>query len=663
MKTINNHSENLKNFDLEAFAGMNSHSEKVIPDSDIYKIPDSDIYKEVKDIANQIAARQIDITSGYENWLRLGFALANGLGEEGREIFHQLSQLNGDYTPKECDKKYDSCIKGSGSGITISTFFHMAKDAGIDIKRPSSATSAIPPTTNHSKKTENNTVLGGLGNGMADGGMADVAETTPLAPDNSSSKMGTVYTFSDKTKPEDWPSFLSPIFETHHDTTGRDKMILASLNVVSGLLGGTNGNANIDQRSGVYGIYDNKRVYAPLFNIVYGNAGSAKGDMAYCKMLARPVKLEMRRQYEKEKEEYEAEMVSYEAQNKGKKKGERGTPPKEPAYRDPFMPGNSSSSAIYRGLDANGGWGMIYETEADTVSSMIDSDYGNYSDLLRKVFHHETISMSRVSEKLHIDIENPRLSTFITCTPGQLLGLFPSFENGLGSRFLFYNLPDDKVVFHDVFASCDTTLEDVYKQMGEELLPLYHSLQGRVGHPIQFVLSATQQKEFLTTYSDILTEQFNMLGTGITAFIFRTALSCFRYAMVLSTLRKLSDWDKQDDIFSEDENALVCDERDFHIAMNIVGSLIYHTARVYSVLAKENENPFAQKGIKLSHEEMIVYQALPIGEFRTKDFIYVAANLNVPTRTAERMLGKMSNQYCIITPIKKGVYCKHTSPS
>lgn len=120
------------------------------------------------------------------------------------------------------------------------------------------------------------------------------------------------------------------------------------------------------------------------------------------------------------------------------------------------MPGNSSSSAVYRALDANGGWGIMFETEADTVSNMLDSDYGHYSDLMRKAYHHETVSMNRVSDKIHIDIENPRLSVFITCTPGQIPGLFPSFENGLGSRFQFYNLPDDKVEFHDVFARSDS---------------------------------------------------------------------------------------------------------------------------------------------------------------------------------------------------------------
>lgn len=127
--------------------------------------------------------------------------------------------------------------------------------------------------------------------------------------------------------------------------------------------------------------------------------------MIFCKQLALPEKREMRREFEASMTKFEEEKAAYEAQGKGKNKGERGPAPKEPVFRDPFMPGNSSSSAVYRALDANGGWGIMFETEADTVSNMLDSDYGHYSDLMRKAYHHETVSMNRVSDKIHIDIE------------------------------------------------------------------------------------------------------------------------------------------------------------------------------------------------------------------------------------------------------------------
>ncbi|MGN1254492.1 MAG: DUF3987 domain-containing protein [Prevotella sp.] len=144
--------------------------------------------------------------------------------------------------------------------------------------------------------------------------------------------------------------------------------MLGALNVCSGLMGGANFVG--DERSGIYGLYDGRRVYAPLFNIIYSRAGNEKGNLVFDKQLATPVKMEMRRKYEAEKADYDSAMTSWEV--KGKK--DRGEAHEKPVYRDSFVPGNSTSSTVYRALHANGGWGLMYETEADTVSSMLDSD-------------------------------------------------------------------------------------------------------------------------------------------------------------------------------------------------------------------------------------------------------------------------------------------------
>ena len=625
-----------------------------------YNCDEADRQAEIQEVTRQLVDRGIDITAGYDNWLKLGFALADGLGEDGREIYHQLSQLNDEYDTAECDKQYTHCLHGRGQGITVNTFFQMAKEAGIDIAQVAreqmrthqvNAISANVPSAKRMEKVEKSTILGTLEEQVPCGTMAQVAQTHAKTP--------TGLTFSDKLKRDDLDDITGAIYDLHHDEPEKcDAMILGALNVISGLMGGANGTP--EHRSGVYGIYDGHRVYAPLYNIIYSGAGNGKGNLMFNKELAYQVKKEMRSAYDAEKSKYDQAMAEWES----KSKKDRGDAPREPVYRDPFVPGNSSSSAVYRALDANGGWGLMFETEADTVSSMIDSDYGNYSDLMRKAHHHETLSMNRVTEKLHIDIDEPRLSIFLTCTPGQLPSLFPSFENGLGSRFLFYNLPDEEVSFHDVFALRESPLEDTYKQLGDTLLPLYHALQSRADHPIQFMLSAAQQKEFLHTYQQLLVEQYGMQGKGIRAFVFRIALESFRYAMILTTLRRLSEWEASfgpstdHEIFRDDENALICDDRDFRTVKTIVECLVNHTARVYAVMAKEDDNPFALHGKKLSADERRLYKALPEGDFSTADAIDTAKHLQISQRTAQRMLSKFCNVYRIIDPVKRGVYNK-----
>ena len=620
---------------------------------------DVDTAEQVQAVADIIINRGIDITAGYKNWINVGFALKDALGEQGRQLFHELSRQNPDYKASECDKQYTSLMRHNGTGITVASFFQMAKNAGVDIsdvmkqlsrKVNPSATSVIPPSGANIEEICKTPILGTFDEILAVGGMAEVAETSETFTDG--------YTFSDKLEVDFLDDILSEVFRLHSSEPAKcDAMILCVLNVVSGLLGSTNGTPL--KRGGIYGYYDGRLVYAPLYNIVYSCAGNDKGNLIFAKQLAAPVKAEMLQQYNDERAEYETKMAEWELQ----KKKDRGLAPKEPVYRSPFVPGNSSSSAVYRAIADNGGWGMMFETEADTVSGMIASDYGNYSDLMRKAHHHESLSMNRVTDKIHIDIDEPRLSIFLTCTPGQLPSLFPSFENGLGSRFLFYNIPDAGIMFHDVFAKYDTPLEDVYKKFGEDLLPLIHALHLRAGRPVQFLLSKRQQNEFNETYQEILVEQFRMLGRGISAFIFRLALENFRFCMILTVLRRLSEWKKSnssaiEDMFPEEENGIVCDDRDFQTAMTIIGCLINHTARVYAVMNKDDNNPFSLKGLKPKANEKKLYDALPEGSLHTAEVINIAKGLNIPERTAERILCKLCNVYGVVRPVTRGLYKK-----
>lgn len=148
-----NKKDNLSQFDLDVFAGTGTVNGTSVPGKDKTKqetlhkknvgghrkkdVPSGDVnlYDKVKLIAFILVNRHIDITTPYkEGWIKLGFALADGLGEDGRELFHLLSSMNAEYNYEECDKKYTSCIKGKGKGVTINTFFKMAQKAGVDLK-------------------------------------------------------------------------------------------------------------------------------------------------------------------------------------------------------------------------------------------------------------------------------------------------------------------------------------------------------------------------------------------------------------------------------------------------------------------------------------------------------------------------------------------------
>lgn len=84
-------------------------------------------------VVERIESAQVDIAPDYNQWLSLGFALSDYLGEDGREYFHRLSRFNQKYDEQDTDKQYDNCLKARKDGITIGTFFYLAKKAGVDI--------------------------------------------------------------------------------------------------------------------------------------------------------------------------------------------------------------------------------------------------------------------------------------------------------------------------------------------------------------------------------------------------------------------------------------------------------------------------------------------------------------------------------------------------
>ena len=83
-------------------------------------------------VCKEMIAQGANIAESYEDYLKLGFALAQGLGNDGRDIYHQLCSQSTKYNRDECEKQWQDCLtKGNGS-VTIASFYKMAQDAGVD---------------------------------------------------------------------------------------------------------------------------------------------------------------------------------------------------------------------------------------------------------------------------------------------------------------------------------------------------------------------------------------------------------------------------------------------------------------------------------------------------------------------------------------------------
>jgi len=86
---------------------------------------------DVESLIRQIESSCIDITGGYDNWLRIIFALTDQFGEGAREYAHRISSFNPGYKYDECNKQIEYCLRAGKSGITIRSLFYLAQQHGI----------------------------------------------------------------------------------------------------------------------------------------------------------------------------------------------------------------------------------------------------------------------------------------------------------------------------------------------------------------------------------------------------------------------------------------------------------------------------------------------------------------------------------------------------
>ena len=370
----------------------------------------------------------------------------------------------------------------------------------------------------------------------------------------------------------------------------------------------------------VYGIYDGLEVYSNLFLFVTANAAGGKGHMDLCKKLVDPIQKEMEAQFEDEFEDYEEQMNQY-------RMGITDEEPDEPIPSSLYIPANSSATAFCQALANNGGAGLVFETEGDTLSTVLATGFGQFSDVLRKAFHHETISYKRRKGNEFVRIETPRISLLLAGTPNQLHRLLPSSENGLFSRFMLYKM-NSRLIWHNVFLDSDKVLVSGFESLGESFMKLYERLKFRHSR-IQVVLAPEQIDEFNAFFTTAQNDLAGRFGEAIVSSVRRMGLILFRICMVLTVLRA----------YEEDRLAdqLVCTDDDFKIGFCIAKVLLRHTTSIY-MSTKNDAIDFKCYDDPIGQRDRL-YPLLP-DEFNTKDAMSIANYNGIPAKSCERYLGQ-----------------------
>lgn len=652
--------DNNKVFDPMVWASQNNannisneHTDKVSPvTNQIAQNPDDELAK-AQATADELLRMGANIAESYDEYLHLGMALSNGLGEQGHDIYHQLCAQSSKYREGDCEKKWQECLHKNDGRITIASFYKMAQDAGVDltaIARQFPSKPQLPhgyeEKRNQQGSEDNNREQHSNYQSQTNKSNRSGAPT-PIAADSVEETEVLRFSFSQTFSPKidigTLPVTIQRCMEGKETAEEQDKTLLATLDLLA-----------IAQPN-VYGIYGGKRVYTPFYLFILGLAGiSQKGAVDDLKHLLMPIEHALLSQYYAQLADYKEQHAEWEAKKSQRGKGTEsaGPEPEEPQYRSLFVSADSSAAAFKQDLCNYGGRGMVFSTEADTLTQALSQEWGQFTDILRMAFHHETITSTRTKDKQHIVIDEPQLGMMVTCTPKQITYLLSpkQNENGSSSRDLFY-CAKENLEWRDPF-QCKEPVADRYNEIGQSIKQMYDQLVGRKSSRIQILLTEEQQQAFNKHFKPLLPEQVGLYGLDFAAFIVRIALVAFRMMMVLTTLRNF----EQGHLTDPQQQAFICTDDDYQTAMTIIDCLVAHTAYVYTTLLKStDEQQQTIQPLKAREQQFLI--ALP-NEFTTKQSEETAQALGIPIKTAQRYIGSFISRYQLVERTGQGHYSK-----
>jgi hypothetical protein len=366
------------------------------------------------------------------------------------------------------------------------------------------------------------------------------------------------------------PDLLKGACEVLTEQTEREVFLVGAFAVISGIL------------PNVRGFYDGQHTSCNLYAYILGQYGTGKGGLKLAYKLAKPIHTKRRELSAKLQAEYRQKCIEA--------KEAKEEEPENPGNKMAFIPANNSKSGIVENLHDNDGTGIIFETEGDSLAEALKTDFGGFSDILRKAFHHEPISFYRRAGREFREIENPRLSVVLTSTYDQYQKLIPTIQNGLFSRFLHYRLSPCHD-FKDVFDGNKRGYPEYFEGLGQTFLDIHTYLE-TLKEPIDFDLSPHQKDHFLTVFDDWKKEVGEFVSTDLDGTVNRLGLICFRLAMQLTALRNFEQ--------AEYPKAMLCADVDFENALRIVEVLKRHAIAVFYELP----NPAVSRAATNTEKEL-----------------------------------------------------------
>ena len=453
-----------------------------------------------------------DIAPTYAEYVQLAFAIATDCGEAGREFFHRLCRTSAKYQREHAERIFSNALTTRHGEVHLGTAFHLAEMANVKL-----CNTEVMNNRRNTENTENTPskvlthahVYNKVENDEPD-------ESEELL--NGSDPNQPLPTFPEA----DWPKILLLIMSYATSPTQRDVMLLGALTAIG---------ASMERY--VRCPYAGKLQSPCLQSFIVAPSASGKGILSLIRLLVEPIHDEIRQQVATEVKAYKKEKAAYDVMGKERSKVEA---PQMPKNRMFLISGNNTGTGILQNImDANG-TGLICETKADTISAAIGSEYGHWSDTLRKAFDHDRLSYSRRTDQEYREVKKSYLSVLLSGTPAQVKPLIPSTENGLFSRQLFYYMHGIWAWINQ-FESGEADLEAIFTDIGLEWKKQLDLMKTHGVHTLR--LTDEQKQEFNTLFSDLFFRSGLANDNEMSSSIARLAVNTCRIMAEVAMIRAL----------------------------------------------------------------------------------------------------------------------------
>ena len=453
-----------------------------------------------------------DIAPTYAEYVQLAFAIATDCGEAGREFFHRLCRMSAKYQREHAERIFSNALTTRHGEVHLGTAFHLAEMANVKL--------CNTEVMNNRRNTENteNTPSKVLTHAHVYNKVENDEPNESEELLNGSDPNQPLPTFPEA----DWPKILLLIMSYATSPTQRDVMLIGALTAIG---------ASMERY--LRCPYAGKLQSPCLQSFIVAPSASGKGILSLIRLLVEPIHDEIRQQVATEVKAYKKEKAAYDVMGKERSKVEA---PQMPKNRMFLISGNNTGTGILQNImDANG-TGLICETEADTISAAIGSEYGHWSDTLRKAFDHDRLSYNRRTDQEYREVKKSYLSVLLSGTPAQVKPLIPSTENGLFSRQLFYYMHGIWAWINQ-FESGEADLEAIFTDIGLEWKKQLDLMKTHGVHTLR--LTDEQKQEFNTLFSDLFFRSGLANDNEMSSSIARLAVNTCRIMAEVAMIRAL----------------------------------------------------------------------------------------------------------------------------